>query len=51
MARLIYVVVLVLLIVVAHRYIVGMGCLFYALWGPISFGYARSRRRAAAPKV
>ena len=39
LARLISVVVLVLLVVVAHRYILGVGCLFYALWGPISWGY------------
>lgn len=46
MARLTSVVVLVLLIVVAHRYILGVGCLLYALWGPISYGYARARRKA-----
>ena len=44
MARLITVVILVLLIVVAHRYILGIGCLFYALWGPFSYAYARARR-------
>jgi CDP-diacylglycerol--serine O-phosphatidyltransferase len=49
MARLIYVVVLVLLIVVAHRYILGIGCLIYALWGPISYGYLRTRRSFSAP--
>jgi len=50
LARLISVVVLVLLVIVAHRYILGVGCLFYALWGPISWGYARARRnRAATP--
>jgi CDP-diacylglycerol--serine O-phosphatidyltransferase len=49
MARLIYVVVLVLLIVVAHRYILGVGCLLYALWGPISYGYLRARRSFSAP--
>jgi CDP-diacylglycerol--serine O-phosphatidyltransferase len=48
MARLVTVVVLVLLIIVAHRYILGVGCLLYALWGPISYAYARSRRPAVA---
>jgi outer membrane protein assembly factor BamB len=45
LARVITVVVLVLLLVVAHRYILGIGCLLYALWGPISWGWVRSRRR------
>jgi CDP-diacylglycerol---serine O-phosphatidyltransferase len=48
MARLVTVVVLVLLVIVAHRYILGVGCLLYAAWGPISYGYARSRRPAVA---
>jgi len=43
------VVILVLLLVVAHRYILGIGCLLYALWGPISWAYARSRRRPPTP--
>lgn len=46
MARLISVVILVLLVIVAHRYILGVGCLLYALWGPISWAYARARRQA-----
>jgi len=45
MARLILVVIRVLAIVVAHRYILGIGCVLYGLWGPISYGYARARRR------
>jgi CDP-diacylglycerol--serine O-phosphatidyltransferase len=49
MARLISVVILVLLIVVAHRYILGVGCLLYALWGPISWGLVRARRQALTP--
>jgi CDP-diacylglycerol--serine O-phosphatidyltransferase len=44
-ARVVVVVILVLLLVVAHRYILGIGCLLYALWGPVSWAYARSRRR------
>jgi CDP-diacylglycerol--serine O-phosphatidyltransferase len=52
LGRLISVVVLVLLIIVAHRYMLGIGCLLYALWGPISWGYARVRRhRLATPPV
>ena len=46
-ARVITVVILFLLIVVAHRYILGIGCLLYALWGPMSWAYARSRRTLA----
>jgi CDP-diacylglycerol--serine O-phosphatidyltransferase len=47
LARVITVVILLLLLVVAHRYILGVGCLLYALWGPISWGWLRSRRRVA----
>jgi hypothetical protein len=36
------------LIVVAHRYALGLGALGYAMWGPIGFTWARARRR---PKV
>jgi CDP-diacylglycerol--serine O-phosphatidyltransferase len=46
-ARVISVVILLLLIVVAHRYILGVGCLLYAAWGPISWGVARARRGGA----
>jgi CDP-diacylglycerol---serine O-phosphatidyltransferase len=42
-ARLIGGVVVLLLIVVAHRYVLGVGCLFYALYGPLSFAWYRSR--------
>jgi CDP-diacylglycerol--serine O-phosphatidyltransferase len=49
--RVIFVVVLVLLTVVAHRYMLAIGCLFYALWGPISWALVRARRKfpPAAP--
>ena len=47
LARVVTVVILVLLLVVAHRYLLGIGCLFYALWGPTSWAWARSRRRSA----
>jgi len=46
LARVITVVILLLLLVVAHRYILGIGCVLYALWGPISWGWARSRKRS-----
>jgi CDP-diacylglycerol--serine O-phosphatidyltransferase len=48
LARLISVVVIVLLVIVAHRYILGIGCLLYAMWGPISWTYARARRGRVA---
>jgi CDP-diacylglycerol--serine O-phosphatidyltransferase len=48
-ARVITVVVLILLIVVAHRHILGVACLAYALWGPVSFGLARARRQQTPP--
>jgi CDP-diacylglycerol--serine O-phosphatidyltransferase len=48
MARLVTVVILILLVIVAHRYILGVGCLLYALWGPLGYGYARARRKAPA---
>jgi CDP-diacylglycerol--serine O-phosphatidyltransferase len=50
-ARLMSVVILVLLVIVAHRYILGIGCLVYALWGPFSYGYARTRRAMSAAPV
>lgn len=47
--RVIFVVVLVLLIVVAHRYMLAIGCLLYALLGPISWAMSRFRAKTAAP--
>lgn len=46
--RLIAVLVIVLLLVVAHQYTLGIGALTYAFWGPVSWGYSRLRRRSAA---
>lgn len=41
--RLIAVLVLLLLIVVAHRYVLGIGTITYAMWGPISWTMLRIR--------
>jgi CDP-diacylglycerol--serine O-phosphatidyltransferase len=46
--RLIVVLGLLLLLVVAHRYVVGIGTIAYALWGPVSWGWLRVRPRAAS---
>jgi len=45
MARLVAAVALVLLLVVAHQYTLGIGSLLYALCGPASLAYARIRRK------
>ena len=37
-----------LLLVVVHRYTIGIGTLLYSLWGPIGWAMARLRRRALA---
>src|SRR5687768_12730466 len=54
--RLLLMLVLVLAIFVAHRYVLGIGCLAYALSGVLSWGYLRLRHKtgfgltpAAAP--
>lgn len=47
-ARVVAMVVLLLLIIVAHRYILGIGCLAYALWGLTSWGWHRIRPRAVS---
>lgn len=44
--RLIAAVGLLLLIVLAHRYVIGIGTLAYALWGPVSWAWLRIRPRA-----
>ena len=45
-ARLMVVVVLLLALVVAHRYALGIGMVAYAAWGAVAFGIARMRHRA-----
>jgi CDP-diacylglycerol--serine O-phosphatidyltransferase len=48
-ARLVMVLVLALLLVVAHRYVIGIGTLAYAAVGPVSVAWRRWRPRPAAP--
>ena len=48
MARLMTGVIVVLLMSVAHRYVIGVGCLVYALYAPISQLYLRIRRQQMA---
>jgi CDP-diacylglycerol--serine O-phosphatidyltransferase len=43
--RLILVLGLLLLLFVAHRYVIGIGTLAYALWGPTSWAWLRIRPR------
>jgi len=45
--RLVFTVVLLLLLVIVHRYTLGVGTLVYALSGPGSWATARLRRRSA----
>jgi CDP-diacylglycerol--serine O-phosphatidyltransferase len=47
--RLLTVVVLALLLVVAHRYVIAVGTLMYALSGPFSYAWARWRPRPQTP--
>ena len=42
--RLITIVGIALLMVVAHQYVVGIGTLAYAAWGPAAWTIARIRR-------
>ncbi|MBC8106107.1 MAG: CDP-diacylglycerol--serine O-phosphatidyltransferase [Anaerolineae bacterium] len=46
-ARLIAGVTVILLLVIAHRYVLGIGCVVYALQGPMSVAYAKIRHRTA----
>src|SRR4051812_37363278 len=46
-ARLVGGVVVLLLIVIAHRYVLGVGCLFYALYGPLLIALQRIRPKPA----
>ena len=48
--RLLAVLVGILLLVVVHRYTLGVFCLVYALLGPVSVAYARVRRRTVVTK-
>jgi len=48
LGRLIAVVAILLLLVVAHRFTLGLGLLAYALWGPTSYAWVRLRRKALA---
>jgi hypothetical protein len=41
--------VLVLLMVVAHWLVLGLGPLLYALWGPAAYLWFRVRRKTLAP--
>src|SRR5687768_18489730 len=43
--RLLLMLVLILAIFVAHRYVLGLGCLAYAFSGVLSWGYLRVRHR------
>jgi CDP-diacylglycerol--serine O-phosphatidyltransferase len=42
--RLLAVLCIVLLLLVAHQYVVGIGALAYAAWGPVAWSIARLRR-------
>jgi CDP-diacylglycerol--serine O-phosphatidyltransferase len=46
--RLISFLLVLLLLVVVHRYTIGIGTLMYSLWGPIGWAMSRVRRRALA---
>jgi phosphatidylserine synthase len=45
--RLLVVLTLVLLLVVAHQYTVGVCAVVYAFWGAVSHAYFRLRRKTA----
>ena len=47
--RLIMGVALILLIFVAHRYVLGFACVAYALYGPTMYAYLRARRGVGTP--
>jgi phosphatidylserine synthase len=49
-ARLMVGLIVVLLMFVAHRYVLGIGCLAYALYGPAMYAYLRIRRQQAQPQ-
>lgn len=43
--------VVLLLLVVVHRYTVGMGTLLYMLWGPLGWATARLRRKSIERRI
>jgi len=50
-ASVIVMVVLLLLVMVAHRYILGIGCIAYALWGPAWWLWTRAKNRGGRTPV
>jgi len=44
-ARLVMTLVLLLLLVIVHRYTLGIGTLAYAFWGPVSVAISRVRKK------
>jgi CDP-diacylglycerol--serine O-phosphatidyltransferase len=50
LTRLVAGVVLILLLIVAHRYVLGIGCVAYALAGFFSWSYLRMRPRKPLPE-
>ncbi|HEY8750240.1 MAG TPA: CDP-diacylglycerol--serine O-phosphatidyltransferase [Tepidisphaeraceae bacterium] len=49
--RLVMSLMLLLLLVIVHRYTLGIGTLIYAFWGPVSWALARVRRRGLMPST
>jgi CDP-diacylglycerol--serine O-phosphatidyltransferase len=49
LAQLVGVLALGLLVIVAHRYVLGLGTLAYALWGPLGWAMRRLRPRGQEP--
>ena len=49
--RLLLALTIILLMVVVHRYTLGIGTLLYTLWGPLSWLMARIRRRTTSPSA
>jgi CDP-diacylglycerol---serine O-phosphatidyltransferase len=51
LGRLVLVLGILLGLVVAHRYVLGLGMLAYVLWGLLGWGYLRARRRTPRETV
>ena len=47
--RLLVVLTLIFLLVIAFQYTIGIGAIAFALWGPVSYFYARVRRKSPIP--